>query len=42
MYIRELGQGKTSVVYLFESDSGKKIAVKTFKPGPSLDMQKVI
>jgi hypothetical protein len=39
MYIRELGQGLTGIVYLFESESGKKIAVKTFKPGPRLYMQ---
>ena len=39
MYIREVGQGTTGIVYLFESESGKKIAVKTFKSGPKLNMQ---
>jgi RIO-like serine/threonine protein kinase len=32
-YKMELGQGSFGVVYLFESDTGKKVAVKTFKQG---------
>jgi hypothetical protein len=33
LYSKEVGKGKTGIVNLFESESGKKIAVKTFKPG---------
>jgi hypothetical protein len=32
-YRRPLGQGAFGIVYLFESEGGKKVAVKTFRPG---------
>ena len=42
MYKKELGQGSLAIVYLFESKSGKKVAVKTFKKGPRLQCMDVL